>query len=267
MPGHRRPSRPAKPALRRRTTVLTAVGALAVLAVVGGCGGSAKHSAAAPAAGQAAAAPPAGAGAVVPAVSTRLSADQLPADAAEHWQPLAAPRTQRVTSAIQLNECASISGALAWQQQAYVSSYRTPAEQDLFSFQNSAAAGSAYQNLLTQMGSCQSQSRALQTKELGSSDALVTRTATTGQDTTGQSTTGQDTTGQSTAGQGTAWSRQWTGVEGLSAAGPQTDHLYAVQQGSTLAVVHFDEWAGAHAAPYSTRADGDLLTSVALKLG
>ncbi|WP_327070585.1 hypothetical protein [Kitasatospora sp. NBC_01302] len=239
MPGHRRPSRLARAVLRRRTAALAAVGALAVLAAVGACGGSTQHSVAV--------APPPAAGAVVPAVGTRLSADQLPADAAEHWQPLAAPRTQQVTSAVRLNECASVSGALAWQQQAYVSSYRTPAEQDLFSFQDGPSARSAYQNLLTQMGSCQSQSRALQTKELGSSDALVTRTATTGQ--------------------GTAWSRQWTGVEGISAAGPQTDHLYAVQQGSTLAVVHFDEWAGTHAAPYSTRADGDLLTSVALKLG
>lgn len=58
-------------------------------------------------------------------MSTRLSADQLPADAAERWQPLAPPRTQRVSGAIQVNECASVSGALAWQQQAYVGAYRT----------------------------------------------------------------------------------------------------------------------------------------------
>lgn len=96
------------------------------------------------------------------------------------------------------------------------------------------------------MGSCQSQSRALQTGELGSSDALVTETAVTGQ--------------------GAAWSRQWTGVEGFSAAGPQTDHLYAVQQGNALAIVHFDEWWHPR-RPYSTRADSDLLTSVALRLG
>ncbi|MBB4921380.1 hypothetical protein [Kitasatospora kifunensis] len=245
------PARPAGSALRARATLLAAVGALAVLATVSGCGGATRHSAAAPGGvpgGVPATATPTPPAAVTaPAVSTQLSADQLPAGAVERWQPLAAPRTQAVTGAIQVNECASITGAVSWQQQAYVSAYRTPAEQDLFRFQDGPAARAAYQNLLTQMASCQDQSRALQAKALGSSDALVTQTAATGQ--------------------GIAWSRQWTGVEGISAAGPQTDHLYAVQQGSALAVVHFDEWAGVGTAPYSTRADGDLLTSVAHRLG
>ncbi|GAA1259136.1 hypothetical protein GCM10009665_56570 [Kitasatospora nipponensis] len=176
-----------------------------------------------------------------------LSAAELPANAVEQWKPLAAPRTVAVTRAVQVNECASVTGAVSWQQLGYVGAYQTPAEQDVFGFADDAAAHTAYQSLLTQMGSCQTQSRAVQTKAQVSADAQVSQTATTDQ--------------------GTAWSRQWTGVQGLSAAGPQTDHLFAVQHGKTLAVVHFDEWAGTSAAPYSTRSDGDLLTAVANRLG
>lgn len=176
-----------------------------------------------------------------------LTAAELPAGSVEQWKPLAAPRTSAMTKAVQVNECASVTGGVSWQQLGYVSTYQTPAEQDLFSFRDAASARSAYQNLLTQMGSCQAQSRALQTKSLGTADAEVVQTAGTDQ--------------------GTAWSRHWNGVEGISAAGLQTDHLYAVQQGSILAIVHFDEWAGVPAAPYSTQADGDLLTAVAHRLG
>ncbi|MCX4750035.1 hypothetical protein OG455_31720 [Kitasatospora sp. NBC_01287] len=229
-------------------------GVLGVLAAVSACGGSGQHAAGSPSSVAATGAPSSGAvspasPASPPAVSGRLSASELPAGAVEQWQPLAAPHVQAVSSAIQVNECASVQGAAAWQQQAYVSTYRTPAEQDLFTFHDNAAAQHAYQALLTQMDGCQTQSRALQTKSLGAA-AADAQVATTAQN-----------------GQGTAWSRRWTGVEGISAGGPQTDHLYAVQQGSTLAVVHFDEWASSPAAPYSTRADGDLLTSVARKLG
>lgn len=176
-----------------------------------------------------------------------LSVAELPAGSVEQWKPLAAPRTVAVSRTVQVNECASIAGAAVWQQSGYVSVYQTPAEQDLFSFHDASAARSAYQSLVSQMGGCQAASRALQTKSLGTADAQVAQTATTGQ--------------------GTAWSRHWTGVQGFSASGVQTDHLYAVQQGSTLAVVHFDEWAGVPAAPYSTRSDADLLTAVAHRLG
>jgi hypothetical protein len=220
---------------------------VAALAAVGGCADGGSHQGAAAPSTVAAAGVPSTApsGLAVPAV--QLTAAELPAGATEHWQPLAAPRTQTVSRAVQLNECASVSGALSWQQQAYVSAYKTPAEQDLFTFADPAAAQAATKSLLSQMDSCQDQSRALQTKTLGTADAQVNRTAATDR--------------------GTAWERRWTGVEGLSAAGPQTDHLYAVQQGSTIAVVHFDEWAGTPAAPDSSQADADLLTAVAARLG
>ncbi|WP_156178741.1 hypothetical protein [Saccharothrix sp. ST-888] len=249
MPGSIRLPAPVRPV---SAAALGALGVLAVLVTVGGCGSAPRLSATARSTG--ASASVAGAPTSVTAESTagptateRLSAAQLPNGAVEGWHPLAPPRTQAVTGAVQLDECASVPGAASWQQQAYVSVYRTPAEQDLFTFRDGTAAQTAYQGLLTQMDACQTVSRALQAKALGTTDAQVTRTAVTDQ--------------------GTAWSRQWTGVEGLSAAGPQTDHLYAVQQGTTLAVVHFDEWAATHAVPYSTRADGDLLTSVARQLG
>ncbi|MFI9273287.1 hypothetical protein ACIGXM_21580 [Kitasatospora sp. NPDC052896] len=234
MPGSTRSAASARPV---RAAALGALGVVTVLATVSGCAGTGAKSTdataatTAPATGRAAG---------------QLSAAQLPDGAAEGWQPLAAPRVQAVTSAIQLNECASVQGAADWQQQAYVSVHRTPAEQDLFTFSDGSAAGAAYQSLLTQMAGCQAASRALQTKSLGSADAQVTTTATT-------------------AG-GTAWSRRWTGVEGLSAGGPQTDHLYAVQRGSALAVVHFDEWDATHAPAYDTRSDGALLTSIARQL-
>ncbi|MGK4584448.1 hypothetical protein [Kitasatospora sp. HPMI-4] len=264
MPGYTRPPSLAPPA---RATALGVLGVLAVL-VTAGCGSTALQLSAAPT-GSAAprpAAVPAGsavprpaaapadsaspAAAVAPAgatASVRLSAAQLPNGAAEGWQPLAPPRSQAAAGDIQLNECASVAGATTWQQQGFISVYRTPAEQDLFTFPDGSAAQAAYQRVLAQMDGCQSQSRALQANALGTADAQVTRTAVTGQ--------------------GAAWSRQWTGVEGLSAPGPQTDHLYAVQQGADLAVVHYDEWPGAHAAPYDTRSDGALLTAVAQQLG
>ncbi|MFB7669276.1 hypothetical protein ACFC1R_36095 [Kitasatospora sp. NPDC056138] len=245
MPGSIRPPASVRPL---SAAALGALGVLAVLVTVGGCGSAPQLSATAH--GDSTAAP----AAVTPSSATAglaatggLSAAQLPNGAVEGWHPLAPPRTQAVTGAVQLDECASVLGAASWQQQAYVSVYRTPAEQDLFTFRDGAAAQTAYQGLLTQMDGCQTASRALQATALGTTDAQVTKTAVTDQ--------------------GTAWSRQWTGVEGLSAAGPQTDHLYAVRQGTTLAVVHFDEWAAAHAVPYSTRSDGDLLTSVARQLG
>lgn len=218
------------------------LGVLAALVAASGCGSSsAQHSAAAPAAPSPVAVQP------QTATPARLSTAQLPDSADEGWKLLAPARTQPVTSAIQLNECASVAGATSWQQAAYISVHRTPAEQDVFTFGDASAAKAAYQSLLARMGDCQAQSRALQGKSHLTADATVAATATTAQ--------------------GTAWSRRWTGVEGISAAGPQTNHLYAVQQGASLAVVHFDEWAGTQAAPYDTRADQDVLSAVARQLG
>ena len=238
MPGSIRPA-----TTRARSAALGIVGALISLAVMvcaTGCGSS-THDAAMTTA-------PATAGTPTPAVSAaRLSAAQLPNSAAEKWQVIAPARTQTVSGrTIQVNECATVRGAATWQHQAYASTYQTPAEQDVFTFASSGAAHAARLNLAAQMAGCQAQSRALQAKSHVVVDAKVTRTAATDA--------------------GSAWSRQWTGVEGLSAAGPQTDHLYAVQVGDTLAVIHFDQWASAHPVAYSTRADLSLLTAVTRQL-
>ncbi|MFD8705949.1 hypothetical protein ACFV1W_25655 [Kitasatospora sp. NPDC059648] len=56
-----------------------------------------------------------------------------------------------------------------------------------------------------------------------SAEAQVSRTATTGD--------------------GTAYARQWTAVGGMSAAGPQTSHIYLVQRGNLLTVLQFPELA------------------------
>lgn len=243
MPGSIRSTiAPARPA---------ALGILITVAValcVGGCGSTAHTPATTTLGG--ASAPPSTAPATTsaPVSGTRLTAAQLPDGATEKWQAIAPARVQPVTGqGVEVSECATVHGATTWQQLAYASVYQTPAEQDVFSFPSSAAAHTAEQNLTAQMRDCQSTSRALQSTSHIVVDAQVTRTATTAQ--------------------GAAWSRQWTGVEGLSAAGPQTDHLYTVQVGSTLAVIHFDQWAASHPAPYSTRADQALLSAVARQLG
>lgn len=243
MPGFIRP-----PKANARPAALGLAGTLIVLAVLictSGCS-STTHAAAAAMTGNAAA-PATTGGSPSPVSAARLTAAQLPDGAVMKWRSIAAVHTQTVTGrTIQINECASVHGAATWQQQAYASSYQTPAEQDVFTFASSGAAQAARSDLVAQMGGCQSQSRALQAKSHVTVDAQVTRTASTGTS--------------------SAWSRKWTGVEGLSAAGPQTDHLYAVQVGDTLAVVHFDEWASAHAAAYSTQADLSLLNAVSRQL-
>ncbi|QMU70702.1 hypothetical protein [Streptacidiphilus sp. P02-A3a] len=243
MPGSIRSS--IVPARRAAIGVLVAV---AAALGVGGCGSTA-HSATTAVLGGASA-PPSTAPATAPAPvsAARLSAAQLPDGATEKWQAIAPARAQPVSGrGVQVNECATVHGATTWQQLAYAGAYGTPAEQDVFSFPSSAAAHAAEQGLAAQMDACQSTSRTLQSTSHVVVDARVARTASTPQ--------------------GAAWSRQWTGVEGLSAAGPQTDHLYTVQVGSTLAVVHFDQWAASHTAPYSTRADQALLSAVARQLG
>ncbi|QMU76643.1 hypothetical protein GXW83_13705 [Streptacidiphilus sp. PB12-B1b] len=219
--------------------------ALAVLVCATGCS-SASPTAAAALTG--ATAPPATTGsAPSPVSAVRLTAAQLPDGAAEKWQSIAPPRTQTVTGrTIQVNECATVHGAVTWQQQAYASTFQTPAEQDVFTFASSSAAHAARLSLASQMDGCQTRSRTLQAAAHIAVDAKVTRTAATDA--------------------GSAWSRQWTGVEGLSAAGPQTDHLYAVQVGDTLAVIHFDQWASAHPVVYDTRADLSLLSAVTRQL-
>lgn len=163
------------------------------------------------------------AGAAQPAPAP-LQPAQLPDSAAASWQPIAPPHTQAVTHQVRLNECAAVDSAANWQQQGYVSSFQTPAIQDSFTFADSADAQSAYRALLTAMDGCQDRSQTLQTNAKITADAKVTKTATSTD--------------------GTAYTRVWTGVAGISAPGPQTDHVYFVQRGSVLTVLQYGVPAG-----------------------
>ncbi|MEE4545075.1 hypothetical protein V2S66_24295 [Streptomyces sp. V4-01] len=151
-----------------------------------------------------------------------------------------------LTGDFTLNECASIAGATAWRQQGFVSAQQTPAVQDALSFATPAAAHSAYAKLLSDMRDCSRRTRDYQATYGVTPDATVAVTASTAD--------------------GTAWSRHWTGVQGISADGVQTNHVYAVQRGCVLTLLHVDEWAKRAAPPYDTSADPDVLRSLAGKL-
>lgn len=177
----------------------------------------------------------------VAAARVSLAPAQLPAFAAESWTAQSADPVQQVTGHdIELNECASIHGATTWQQQAYSSSGGNSAILEIYTFASDSA-GSAYHAALSGMAACQTTTRALQTANHVPADAVSRQTA---------SATGA-----------AAFVRTWTGVEGVSAAGPQTNHLYFAMHGTTLLVLHFDELAGqSTAAPYDVRNDPGVLS-------
>lgn len=177
---------------------------------------------------------------------TQLAPSQIPSDDTRRWQAMTAPHMLPLTGDFALNECAAIAGATAWRQQGFISAQQTPAVQDALSFASPAAAHTAYTKLLADMGSCRRLTRDYQAKYGLAPDATVTRTAATPD--------------------GTAWARHWTGVQGISADGVQTNHIYAVQRGSVLTLLHVDEWARKAAPPYDTGGDPDVLRSLADKL-
>ncbi|MFF2147788.1 hypothetical protein [Kitasatospora sp. NPDC058190] len=182
--------------------------------------------------------------AVVPAP---LPPAQLPANAAAAWKPIAPPNTRATTHDVRLNECAAVKGATTWQQQGYVSSFKTPAIQDTFTFTDATTAQQAYTDVLNAMNTCQQQSRALQSSAKISPDAQVATTATTAE--------------------GTAYSRQWTAVAGMSAPGPQTGHIYLVRHQNILAVLQFAVPADTPGANALTAADDrTTLTNLANQL-
>ncbi|MFG2816494.1 hypothetical protein [Streptomyces sp. NPDC048410] len=174
--------------------------------------------------------------------ASRVTAVQLPDNAAQQWKPLVAPRTQKLDHDFRLNECVAVHGATTWQQQGFISTHKTPAVQDSLVFADDASARSAYRGLIDHMNTCEATSQGLQKQYGLPTDARVTRTATTGD--------------------GAAWSRVWTGVQGISAPGAQTNHVYAVQRGSVLALLHFDEWASAGPQSYDTKADPAVLAQL-----
>lgn len=169
-----------------------------------------------------------------------LPASKLPAATAEAWKKVGSPSTRSIAGHdIRENECVAVHGASTWTQQGYIGGNgQDPAIQDTFAFGTSAAAHSAYMDFATSMAACQSTSRALQGSSNTSADALVRQTAALPA--------------------ALSWERTWTGVMGISAQGPQTNHIYLALVGPRLIVLQFTEFPG-NTAPYSVTGDAQVL--------
>lgn len=193
--------------------------------------------------------PPSRTGGASPGASPavpRIAPARLPAAGTRHWQPMTEPQHLRLEGSFTLNECASVSGASDWWQQGFVSAQKTPAVQDVLSFTTPAAARSAYREVVADMGGCRKRTEDYQKRYGLVPDTTMRRTAT--------------------APDGGAWSRHWTGVQGISADGVQTNHIYVVRSGRVLMLLHFDEWAKNAAPAYDTRQDPAVLKSLAAGL-
>jgi hypothetical protein len=172
-----------------------------------------------------------------------VAPSKLPGGATLSWtaQPTG-PLEQVVGHSIELNECATVQDASTWQQQSYMSSGGNSAILETFAFASNSAAASAFASVDAGMDSCQSVSRALQNANHAPQDAVCLETASE----------------PSLA----AFERKWTGVQGISAAGPQINHLYFAQRGATLLVLHFDEFTAGtdSAARYDVQNDPSVLS-------
>ncbi len=194
---------------------------------------------------RAASATPSGGAAAASAINPTTAATvrtSLAAYTAESWTAQTAGPVRQVTGHdIALNECASVHGATTWQQQPYLSSGGNSAVLEIYTFGTGAEAGAAYQKVFSGMSSCQATSRALQNAQHVAADAVVRQTAA--------------------AADAAAFERTWTGVEGISAAGKQTNHLYIAAHGTCVLILHFDELAaGSPAGPYDVQQDPHVLS-------
>ncbi|WP_053705584.1 hypothetical protein [Streptomyces sp. WM6373] len=233
------PSTPPTPTASASPATPSAGGAPGAAATPSAPGAPAKR-----AGGNPAAAPgnPATAPALDAATSAKVPSD-LAAVTAQSWTAQAAGPVRQITGHdIALNECASVHGAATWQQQPYLSSGGNSAVLEIYTFGTEAAAGAAYEGVRSGMSSCQATSRALQSANHLTADAVSRQTVT--------------------ATDAAAFERTWTGVEGLSAHGAQTNHLYLAAHGTRVLVLHFDELAeGSPAtAPYDTKQDPNVLS-------
>lgn len=170
----------------------------------------------------------------------QLSATQLPAAAAEKWTAVGEPSTRAITGHdIRENECVSVNGATTWTQQGFNSGGgQTAAIQDTFAFGSSGEAQAAYRGITAGMAQCQTISRAYQRADHTPADAVVRQTASLTH--------------------AVAWERTWTGVMGMSAGGPQTNHLYVAAGGPVLIVLQFTQFPG-QATPYNVAGDPQVL--------
>lgn len=192
---------------------------------------------------------PSGATAPVTPSATRsaaLAPSQLPAFAGERWEPAGALSVRTVSGhAVTENECADVAGATVWTQQGFSGGDgKNPAIEDAFDFPDAAAAQQAYARLTAAMADCQATTRAYQSKNSVTPDAVVEQTAALPH--------------------ALAWARTWTGVEGMSAEGAQTNHIYAATTGSRLIVLQFTEFPGG-TAPYAISGDPQTLAMLAGK--
>ncbi|MFE7099007.1 hypothetical protein, partial [Streptomyces erythrochromogenes] len=177
-----------------------------------------------------------------PAAGAKVPSD-LAAVTARSWTAQApGPVRQIAGHDIALNECAKVRGAATWQQQPYLSSGGNSAVLEIYTFGTEAAADAAYEGVRSGMDSCQATSRALQSANRLTADAVSRQTAA--------------------APDAVAFERTWTGVEGLSAHGAQTNHLYLAVHGTRVLVLHFDELAEGtpKAAPYDAKQDPNVLS-------
>jgi hypothetical protein len=178
-----------------------------------------------------------------PRAAIAVAPSRLPDASAESWTAQAPGPVRAVTGhTVELNECAGVAGASTWQQQPYLSRSGNPAILEIYTFDSAARARAAFDAAGSGMGSCQAASRALQRANHITPDAVCRQTA-------------------SAAG-AVAFERTWTGVEGMSAAGPQINHLYLAVRGPTLLALHFDELpaSGGAARRYDVHADPSVLT-------
>jgi hypothetical protein len=203
---------------------------------------SAVYTTAAAPATQATASSPAIRRAPTDEVQVTVAPAQLPGHAVESWSAQAAGPVRTVTGhAIELNECATVNGAATWQQTSYAGSGGDSAILETYTFAADSAADTAYDAVLSGMNSCQATSRTLQTADHITPDATSQETAS--------------------AGDAAAFARTWTGVEGVSAAGRQTNHLYLAMSGTTVLILHFDELASdTSVAPYDVHNDPGVLS-------
>lgn len=188
-------------------------------------------------------------GASPAAVHISVAPAQLPGYTTESWTAQSAGPVRDVSGHdVELNECATVHGASTWQQQPYASSGGNSAILETYTFSTAADAQTAYAAVLSGMQSCQATSRALQSSAQITADAVVRQTAS--------------------ASGATAFERTWTGVEGVSAAGPQTNHLYLAESGSTVLILHFDELTSGStgASPYDVRNDPGVLSMLTAAL-
>lgn len=176
--------------------------------------------------------------------AAQLEPTQLPGVAAEKWKPIGKPNSRAIAGHdITENECAQVHGASTWVQQGFSGGDgQNVAIQDTFAFSGAAAAQSAYTAFVTEMADCLQTTRALQQSNGVTPDAVVRQTGAIAQ--------------------ALAWERTWTGVLGLSAAGTQTNHIYAAVNGVQLIVLQFTEFPGS-AAPYAVSGDPQVLAMLA----